>query len=269
MENVIIPNIKGGLGNQMFQIAAAIGIAEKNNLQYAINYNLRHNCGQGFNPSKYRDNLFSNIPHTSLTPVSVYSEPFFHYQDVVLNGTTLIDGYFQSEKYFSHCNEIVRNIFKFREEEIKSWETIKQQIDVSNTVIIHLRRGDYVNYPTIHPILDNEYYKKALTYIFSKNKDITSIIVCTDDWKSVKSDGIISEVITPFKIPVGVTEGCNELQDLYIMSQCNHIIMSNSSLSWWGSFLGKIKTTIAPNNWFGINGPQDFFDIYNPDWKLL
>ena len=269
MENVIIPNIKGGLGNQMFQIAAAIGVAEKNNLQYAINYNLKHNCGQGFKPSKYRNNLFLNIPHTEVTPDITYSEPFFHYQDIILKGTTLIDGYFQSEKYFNHCNTLVRDIFKFGDEETKSWETIKQQIDVRNTVIIHLRRGDYVNYPTIHPILGNDYYRKALTYILHNNKDITSILICTDDWESVIRDGIISEVITPFKIPIGITKGCSELQDLYIMSQCDHIIMSNSSFSWWGSFLGKKKNTVAPKTWFGKNGPQDFFDIYNSDWTLF
>jgi hypothetical protein len=61
----------------------------------------------------------------------------------------------------------------------------------------------------------------------------------------------------------------NELEDLYLLSQMDAIIICNSSFSWWASYLGKQKQVIAPKRWFGIKGPQDYQDIYNKNWIVL
>ena len=62
----------------------------------------------------------------------------------------------------------------------------------------------------------------------------------------------------------------SDIQDLYSLSQCDSVIIANSSFSWWGSYLGKEKeTVIAPARWFGKDGFQDFEDIYNKNWTII
>ena len=88
---MIIANLKGGLGNQLFQIAAGVAVAKQLGTDFAINYNLRHNCIQGFNPSKYRDTLYKNIPSTDHIPQSVYQEPHFHYSQIKCDKDCIIE----------------------------------------------------------------------------------------------------------------------------------------------------------------------------------
>jgi hypothetical protein len=78
---------------------------------------------------------------------------------------------------------------------------------------------------------------------------------CKDN---IKSDNI---TFTPFK---------DEISDLYLMTQCEHKIMSNSSFSWWGVWLSKKSgVVVSPNKWFNYNGPQDFNDIYLDSWVKI
>ena len=59
----------------------------------------------------------------------------------------------------------------------------------------------------------------------------------------------------------------DEIEDLYSLSQCDGVIISNSSFSWWGAWLGKKKyKVISPNRWFGPKGPKNYQDIYKKDW---
>lgn len=271
MENVIIPNIKGGLGNQLFQIAAAKGHAIKHNANIALNYNLNHNKGQGFSHTKYRDNFYSKIPSTEVIPSAVYNDPFFHYSEIPYNGASIIDGYFQTKKYFVHCTEDIKNLFHFSEADKIGWSklTSTTSIDTSNTLVVHMRHGDYKNYPDVHPILGTQYYQTAFDYFLNQNVKPTCVIICTDDWDSVTRSNLIGKVFTNRGVKVCITSGCTELQDLYIMSQCNNIIMSNSSFSWWGTFFGVEKNVTAPKVWFGRGGPQDYHDIYEPAWNII
>ena len=271
MDDIIIPNIKGGLGNQMFQIAAAKGLAVKHDAFSAINYNLSSGCKQGNELSKYRFNFYSKIATTDDIPKLTYNEPHFHFSEIPFKGSSIIDGYFQSIKYFKHCEEVVKNLFKFTSQDMLGWRQLKDKSadSICNPLVVHIRRGDYKLYPTIHPVQTEEYYHDSLTYFLSKEKPPSCIIICSDDWDSLYRDNLIGKVFTNKNIPVYVTKGCSELQDLYIMSQCSNIIMSNSSFSWWGEFLGVQKDTVAPKAWFGKDGPPDYYDIYNPSWKLI
>jgi len=57
------------------------------------------------------------------------------------------------------------------------------------------------------------------------------------------------------------------LEDLYILSQCDNLILCNSSFSWWGEYLGiKKQNVICPAVWFKKDGPQDYQDIFRDGW---
>ena len=97
---MVIPNLKGGLGNQLFQIAAAYALARDNNVDFAINYDLPHTCIQGFSPDRYKDTLYRDIPVTDRVPEYTYNEKHFRYEPIPYEEDMIMDGFFQSEKYF-------------------------------------------------------------------------------------------------------------------------------------------------------------------------
>ena len=110
-----------------------------------------------------------------------------------------------------------------------------------NTVSLHIRRGDYVNLSDHHLLLDISYYKNAVNMF----KNIEKVVVFSDDIEWCKENLDIKN--TEF------IENETDIVDLYLMSQCTHNIIANSSFSWWGAWLNKNdnKKVIAPKKWFG------------------
>lgn len=256
---MIINNICGGVGNQLFQIATGYSLAIDNDDDYAINYNLQHNLIQGNTKHKYRDNLFKNIPSTDEIPPNQYQEPFHHYQKIPYQAPGMIlHGYLQSDKYFSHNADKVKPLFTFSDE-IK--ERVHKAFDkIRNTynkrvVGVHVRRGDYLDNPHIHPTCSPAYYKYA-----QKEFDNSIFVVATDtpDW-------VINNLCNDETI---LSNSKDELEDMYMLTQCDDVIMSNSTFAWWGAWLNDNNpTVIAPKVWFGPGGPQDFEDIYCEHWE--
>ena len=258
---MIINNICGGVGNQMFQIAAGYSLALDNNDNYAINYNLQHNLLQGNTKHKYRDNLYKLIPSTDEVPVNQYKEPHHHYAPIPYTAPGMIlNGYLQSEKYFASHKENIKQLFTFPEETklkiSKALSTLK--LKTSKQVVgLHVRQGDYLQLLSTHPICTVEYYKEAI----SKFKN-SIFIVATDTPLWVKQNLCSDNVI--------LCNSSNELEDMYMLSQCDSVIISNSTFAWWGAYLGKEKDkVIAPKTWFGPDGPQDYYDIYNKSWSQI
>ena len=168
----------------------------------------------------------------------------------------LLDGFFQSDKYFYDCIEDVRNLFYFPLEVVESVKSFLSQFD-KTIVGIHIRRGDYLKVISYHGIQKADYYVQA-----SKMFDNFNSVICTDDWDAVQNEMKFSKAVkSPFM---------DEISDLYLMSQCDGLVICNSSFSWWGAFLGKDKEkVIAPKNWFGVTGPKDCQDIYRNEWIRL
>jgi hypothetical protein len=253
---MIVPLLQGGLGNQMFQIANAHAFAGRNDLEWGINYNLSFCPNQGYTAHKYRSNFFKNIHAVSFRPTKTFKENQFCYKPIPRQDNILLDGYFQSEKYFEDFKWTTKALFYFPEY-IK--EEVKEFINKFNNriVIIHIRRGDYIKFQSHHVMQKSDYYMNAVNEFQEYQA-----IVCTDDWESVNKEMTFKKAIpSPFK---------SELYDLYLMSIADGIIMCNSSFSWWGAFLGKEdKKVIAPKNWFGPTGPKDTQDIYREIWKVI
>jgi hypothetical protein len=124
--------------------------------------------------------------------------------------------------------------------------------------VINIRRGDYLHYPTYHPVVSPEYIEKALTLVPSHQ-----YIIASDDIPWCKEH---------LNIPHAMyLEGLKVHEQLWIMAMCHHFIISNSSFSWWAAYLSRHpgKIVIAPETWFGPEGPPSWEDMYCKGWTIL
>jgi len=255
---MIIPKLKGGLGNQMFTIAAAYSKSLDLNTDFAINYDLQHTGGQGQPPINHKHDFFKKINHTTETPSYVFRELDWSYSPIPNNIDMIIEGYFQSEKHFEKHSDKIKDLWNFSDD-------IKTKINnafkkIPKKIIgMHVRLGDYIHYKDTHLVCTRDYYVNSLKQY---NLDDYIVIVCTDDEASYRKYINIDNVI--------ISNSKSELEDLYLLSQCDAVIMSNSTFSWWGAYLGKVKDKIcAPSKWFNFSGPQNYADIYNDKWTII
>lgn len=264
-------NLQGGLGNQMFQIAATYALAKRNNDTALFNFETCHTPLQG-NPSlKYKGNILHKVPNSTEIKTSVvYHEPSFGYNELPYAPNLLLNGYFQSEKYFEDCKEDIKKMFKPDSSLIGITHNFLYPywVQYNQTVFIHIRRGDYLKNPDYHPVCEVSYYEKAMA-MFDEN---TAFIVVSDDMEWAKEN---------IKGPnVAYSPFDDEIMDFYLMTQCNNGIISNSSFSWWAAWLipdtywnrekgHPNKKIIAPKKWFGPKGPKDTQDIIPKDWEIV
>lgn len=257
VEPTIVPRLSGGLGNQMFQIAAAYALARRVGSKLALNYDKHFNTGQGNHPLKYKDTLYRKIPITDQWPASVYHYHEYIYWPVLPVRHLQLDGFFQSGKYFSDCQNEIRDLFEFPEQTLTE-ARLHLGADKRQTVGIHIRLGDYLEdrYKNSLRVCTPHYYRAALRHF---PRDKYRFILCSDD------PGAAEDLLRGAKVEV--FRGSDDLAEMALLSQCNNLIISNSSFSWWSCFLGiKKETVIAPSHWFAEKKRQIDADMYEPDW---
>ena len=263
----------GRLGNQMFQYAALLGIASKQNCEYGINYDIGDSkTWREFGVDNRKDILSLNkcfnlsAKHTTHSyPEITEGNQNFHFQDRFFNtgDNVNLHGYFQTNKYFDHVNDQVKKEFTFHDDIISEAKSFVDPKKDQETVSIHVRRGDYLDFPWHGGICTTDYYNKALTTYFSDKP--YNFIVLTDDINWAKSTFAGSDNFF-------ISESKNQYVDLCIMTLCDHYILANSSYSWWGYWLStsSSKKTVAPSRWFKEQlKNMDTKDLYQPDWLLL
>ena len=264
---------RGRLGNQMFQYAALMGIATKQNLDYGINYDLGdEQSWKEFGFDNRKDILSLNKcfsltanHHNQNYPIIEEHDSNFHFQERFFStgDNVTLHGYFQTNKYFDHIQDQIRKEFTFHADimtEAKSFVNPKKDLE---TVSIHIRRGDYLDFPWHGGICTTEYYNKALKEHFT-DKSYNFIIV-TDDVPWAKS--AFSGTQNFF-----ISESKNQYVDLCIMTLCDNHILANSSYSWWGSWLNpsKSKKIVAPSRWFKEHLKDlNTKDLYQPNWSIV
>lgn len=245
--------LQGGLGNQMFQIAATYAAAKRVGDTYGFDFNECYTPQQGNTSTKYANNIFKNIEQTEIDlnkVVHLHSELNFAYHPIPRLKNSLLYGFFQSEKYFTDYKDDIMNLFNLNLIGLYKHE--------EGTTAIHVRRGDYLKLPNYHPTCSIEYYTKAMEMIGKGD-----FIFVSDDieWckENFKGDNIRFSSLT------------NEVDDLSLIAMCDNVIMSNSSFSWWGAYLNrnKNKQVIAPKTWFGPDGPKEQQDIIPESWIKL
>jgi hypothetical protein len=272
----------GRLGNQMFEFAALRGIAAKHNYDITIpspenkgieNYSL-HEC---FN--------LDHIPVGYIESENYVQEGHFHFDDALFEScpdNVSLYGFFQSERYFKHISDIIKQDFTFLDEHLGPCKEFIEQFDGQEPIMLHVRRGDpnlvdprgfkwaYVNCSDQHPVQSLDYYEKALQE-FGDNQPV---VVFSDSVDWVKEQEFFSGDRFFISEPQYKYDDGSFLPytDLCLMSLCSHAIIANSSMSWWGAWLqsNPNKKVIAPKMWFGpAYADKDTKDLYCSDWIVM
>lgn len=222
----------GRLGNQLFQISSIIGIANENKSNYSFpnwSYNLYLK-----NPLPVLD---SEVRQTIIHDEFCYKN--FNVDNQL---TTDFFGYLQSYKFFNNID--VKKIFELKEDYL----LYRNKYNLNNSISIHVRRTDYLNNTHVYSSLSIDYYKRALHELDQLGIKDYKVYVFSDDIEWCKDNFNFIENIY-------FISGYNELVELYMMSECSHNIISNSTFSWWGAYLNKNleKKIICPSTWFISN----------------
>lgn len=255
--------VMGGLGNQLFQWACARNLQEK--YGHSINYDLSFYNGQDkrrpqLNEFKYL--VFSNVEENyTLGQVSIGDS--FSYTDFLrydLSQTQRrynLQGYWQSEKYFEENADVIRNNLEIDPRIDYHINDNYPFIGNEKTVSIHIRRTDYVSSNGYHPVQPVSYYEGALDQI-----EYDKLVVFSDDVDWCKDNLNFNNMV--------FAEGNTNIEDLYLMSMCQHNVIANSSFSWWAAWLNKNedKKVIAPSKWFGPGAPSSQ-DIIPEGWITI
>jgi hypothetical protein len=254
---------KGRLGNQMFQYAGLKGIATQKNYEFCIPlsgiFGTNDERVQASDVNLYNfPNIINN--NVGMTTYETIEEKSFCFDsDLFHNCRDNINlfGYFQTEKYFKHIENQIREDFSFGSFVDGMCGTYLQgMFKDSEVVSLHIRRTDYVTDSNFH-LLDFGYYQSALEEL---DVDLP-IMVFSDDPEWCEKQFFFKN--ERFKI----SKSNNTLVDLCLMSKCNYHIIANSSYSWWGAWLANSKKVIAPKKWFsGSLSDWDTKDLYCSGW---
>ena len=246
--------LTGGLGNYLFQIAAASTLAYKNNDTSIFDFG--PSVGQAHkNINLYTTNILRKINIGNPSSKYIYSEPKdFSYQNIPYSQDLILEGYFQSSKYLDR--EYILKLYEI-DNQTESYINSKSILPLlKKSVSIHIRRGDYIGRSN-HPTQSIDYYNKAM-----ENFPNSNFIIFSDDIEWCKEN---------FKGDKFTFIHEDDYIELYLMSMCQHNIIANSTFSWWGAWLNKNKNqiVIAPSNWFGTNKRLKTENIYCKDWIII
>lgn len=261
----------GGLGNQMFQYAfyRALEEAGQNvtfNIDFFISGRREFELQDVFPNVKIKyDNIHAYDSYkNSLSFHGLYQEAEVGVYDArVLDiADCSLNGYWQSERYFEKIKTIIRKEFVFAPKETALIRLAEQIRKKENSVSLHVRHGDYFEFPEIYGgICTIDYYDKAIRYINEKVA-FPQFFVFSDDLDWVRNNLVIENAIY---INSMMFETYNDWYDMYLMSECKHNIIANSTFSWWGAWLNsnKNKIVIAPKKWVNVDSMED---ICPEDW---
>ncbi len=290
---MIIVNLRGRLGNQMFGYAlycslkslgkevfldlgcnresgkqAGIVSATQYNIDlFSVKYQLANDeIAKSLMQDKENPNLIKRWEYRIFPgrckyyeekKTGVYNPLIFKFDNVYL------DGYWQSEKYFTDIAGEIRNLYQFPDKYSDYQKRVMNQIKNKNSVSIHIRRGDYLAHTDIYGVTDIKYYQKAMLF-FQERKENIHFFIFTNDigWAKKNFSGTNITVIENSQDLL-----TNNL-DMSLMAFCQHNIIANSSFSWWGAWLNKNpdKIIVAPKVWEIGKKTQD---IWGEGWVRL
>ena len=251
--------LQGGLGNQMFQYAAGLSSLK----EYPHFTDLRLDCS--FYKNQERKVIVNGLTGRGYDLDLLNIK--YNIVEEAPEGATMLQGWFQNIKEFENVVDDVREQFKFSFKFSDKIEQLHKEIkSKSNSVSVHVRRGDFINNPTAYSFnehMDREYYQKAIS-ILEQSYDDISYYVFSEDIEWCKNNIQIENNNIVF-----VDEeysGDRDSGHMYLMQACNNHIIANSTYSWWGSFLADSKITIGPKKW---NCESSESDIMLNNWIKL
>lgn len=282
---MIVIEASGGLGNQMFQYALykkleSMGkdvamdtsfFRSKQNLReleigvFGVQYrSITDKEAAYIRGYGYQDTIIDKIKYKlKSSKMKTYRDTIEHFQPEIFKMDDIyLCGYWQSEKYFKDIRNTILEEFSFPLETRERFKELCKQMQEENSVSIHIRRSDYLteqNIKVYGNICTEKYYENAIAYM---NRQIENphYYVFTDDLEWTR-DYFKGEKYTI----IDDNRGKDSYADMYLMSQCKHNIIANSSFSWWGAWLNKNpdKKVLVPKKWFH-NHEKD--EIVCEDW---
>ncbi|MEO5646620.1 MAG: alpha-1,2-fucosyltransferase [Candidatus Paceibacterota bacterium] len=271
---MIIVRLAGGMGNQMFQYAAGNVLAMKNNVPLGLdtsflldrtpipNFTFReYNLGE-FNidarvvknkevPFLYRHHFSGMLMRYGdyvrrkffNSPGKERKEYSFDVRVLSLGPDAYLEGWWQNPAYFSDSREILLKDFTLKHPSEKITRLVAD-ISSEHSVCVHVRRGDYLG-NTFHETVGVDYYKKAIETIATTRK-IERIYVFDRDSIEWCEENLLFDYPTRY-----IKNDISMAECLTLMKSCRHLVLANSSLSWWAGWLGngQDKIVVAPKKW--------------------
>ena len=289
----------GRFGNQLFQYAALRGIAAHHGYEFCIppddhhtyaNYGMHHPFKlphlkhQGFvnkNNSPQAMYSYESLKQLNASTKNVKESVYYLDKDLFNNfeDDTNLDGFCQTEKYFKHIEDEIREDFAFKDDILEPCNEFISTFE--NILFLHVRRGDNVGREEYYRMMTFDYYERALKHF----DDDAYVLVCSDDpeWCAEQDFFADDRFLVNTDVPRYdhlCLEGdgthknsCVPYTDLCLMSLCNGAILSSSTLGWWGAWLQKGRTNpiIVPEHWYGptLEKVNDCRDLYPEEWTVL
>ncbi len=294
----IFGNLYGGLGNQLFQIAATISYA----LYHSMDFQFKYSESLGNRPTYWNTFLY-NLKNKTCASIDFSNLPVIDeatFDKLVTNGgpadklvanggpadklvansgpadklvansgPAVIDGYFQSPHFFSAYQDTIFEWFGIHQHQRI---TIAKYNLLHNSISIHFRRGDYKALPLCHPILSNNYYAESIYYILSQDHTIRQIYYYCEDEDAADILVVINDLKYLFS---GLTWSRLQIdadwEEMICMSCSKHNIIANSSFSWWGAYFNNDPNKIVcyPSTWFGPLIPKDVSSMFPSTWTQI
>jgi len=256
----------GRFGNQMFQYASTRGIAAARGYDFIIPDGPR--TDEEFYDEENQHKLFMAFKMSGLKNVGLLKAPYkqessFGYDKELVKrcpDDINLYGYFQSERYFWHIENEIRQDFTWRDD---VWNTCKEIFDQvvpeGKAISLHVRRTDQVEKKDYHYLQTDEYFAEAL----SKLPQDIPVIVFSDEPKWCQNSNLFED--DRFLI----SESSDNIHDMCLMSMCQYHIIAASTFSWWGAWLAKSEKVICPKNWFGPSSDVDDKDLVPDGWERI
>jgi len=268
---MIITKLKGGLGNQMFQYALGRHLATKNKTELKLdisslgegtasgdtvrtfglqNFAIEVQVASPEEINKIKTSSYLAILRRKISN-RIFGDQTVRFNPKILSlpNNTYLDGYWQSPLYFDAIRNTLLDEFTPTSALSEYGQNIEIQMKKSDSISIHIRRGDYAKNPKVTKefgVCGLSYYSRALTKIKERVNN-PYFFVFSDDIEWVKENLPLGNNVTFVS-----DSTLMDFQELYLMSKCKHNIIANSSFSWWGAWLNNNsnKVVVAPTPWF-------------------
>ena len=271
---MIVGDLMGGLGNQLFQLFATIAYAMKHKCKFAFPLNITPGVT---NRHPYWSSFLVNLKNFTINQIpnfSILREKGFEYEklpELVHNNDAILHGYFQSYKYFNNEFDSICRLIALNKQ--KEQLVVDYPNDYSNTISMHFRLGDYKSLQNFHPVLPFEYYKNALKFVSNSTQrtDWTVLYFCEkDDNEEVFTTINGLQLEFPKMKFIKQDDGLEDWKQMLMMSNCAYNIIANSTFSWWGAYFNTMPSKIVcyPELWFGpaIKEKNNTKDLFPNSW---
>jgi hypothetical protein len=257
---VVSVYLRGGLGNQLFQIATAFSYAKSQSASLRLLRTKPEEDGRSMYWEtvlvRFTAYLTDRLPNN----LRVWWESHLPIPAIQGDGV-LLQGYYQSSRYFGQEKEDIRRMLN---PDLGRVDMLRMKYaylfeNKERVVVVHARRTDYLKAIDYHGPLDHDYYRSAIEIV--RGSIVSPIFLLTSDDNMFWLDILPMLQTNPF-----VMVDDTDVNTFVLLQQFHYFILANSSFSWWSAWLADTNTVIAPRRWFGPTGPKEYEDIYEPSW---